>query len=95
MFRSQSYPSIKTNASTWDAIEDLGVKFDPSKGFFFRIMVFDCDERGRKHLLIGMSEMDSVNLSRMSARLMPIQRDGETKGFLHLVDFQLDSPCTA
>jgi hypothetical protein len=69
----------------------LGVKFDPSKGLRFRITVFDCDKRGGKHLLIGMSEMDSVDLSIMSARLMPIRRDGKVKGFLRLVDFQLES----
>lgn len=82
---------MKTKSGTWDAIEDLGVQFDPSNGLRFRVTVFDCDKRGGKHLLIGMSEMDSVDLSRMSARLMPIRRDGKVKGFLRLVEFQLES----
>jgi hypothetical protein len=80
---------MKTKSGTWDAIEDLGVKFDPSKGLRFRITVFDCDKRGGKHLLIGMSDMDTVDLSRMSERLLPVLRDGKVKGFLRLVDFQL------
>jgi hypothetical protein len=90
-----SYPLMETNVDTWDAIKGMGVQFDPSKGLCFRITVFKCDERGEKHLLIGTSEIDNIKLSITSARLMPIRRDGETKGFLRLVDFQLDSPCTA
>ena len=85
----RSYPLMKTNNGTWDAIEGLGIKLDPTKCLRLRITVFDCDKRGGKHLLIGISDMNSVDLSRMSERLMPILREGKVKGFLRLVDFQL------
>lgn len=84
---------MKTKEATWEKIQDLDVNLDTScpKKLRFRISVYNCDVKGGKHLLIGISEVHAPDLARQTARLIPIQRGDKVKGFLRFVHFQLDS----
>ena len=89
----RSYPLMKTKNATWERITSLDVKLlasSPTK-LRFRITVFNCDIKGANHLLIGISEVYSVDLARQTGRLLPIRRNDKVKGFIRLVHFQLDS----
>ena len=45
--------------------------------------------KGRDHLLIGMSEVNALDLLITSSMSVPIRRDDKVKGFLEVSNFQL------